>query len=283
KQFKSHIFIFSTGIAVRMIAPLLQSKDKDPAVVVVDEKGFHVISLISGHLGGANELCKKIAEKINAVPVITTATDINHLPSIDLIAKDENLFIENIEAIKNVNMAFLKNIPIKIDDPANLLRTKIPRTLLASSKTIKDIDIACTWKIVKVPRETLILRPKNLFIGVGCNRGTPSADIHEFVTHVFKEEGLSLNSIAAIGTTSVKSDERGILDLAEKLDRPIIFYEKDELNSVTSIKNPSEMAKKHLGVNSVCEAAAILGAQGGSLIVQKKKTRDVTLAVAIQQ
>ncbi len=278
-RFNAHIFIFSTGISVRLLAPLLETKVTDPAVVVVDEKGLNAISLISGHLGGANELAREIGEIIGASPVITTATDINNLPSIDMIAKGAGLYIENPGAIKHVNMSFLKGEKISVYDPMKKLLPAIPDSLLEIEQD--NYDVVCTWKKMRVPRETLILRPRVLSIGVGCNRNTPAKDIHAFLIETFKTNKLSLNAISTIGTTTVKADEEGILALGVTINRPIKFYERDQLNSVESIENPSEMAEKYLGVKSVCEAAAILGAQRGNLIVPKQKTKDVTLAVAI--
>lgn len=282
REFSFHLFIFSTGIAVRMVSSLLESKVKDPAVVVVDEKGLHAISLISGHLGGANELANEIASIIGAQPVITTATDLNNLPAIDVIAKEKNIYIENPDGIKHVSMGFLQQKKILVYDPLSLVKPLISGYIRnISDDSHGDPELICTWEIIKVPRETLRLRPQVLSVGVGCNRNTSAADINEFVTRVFQENSLSLHSIFTIGTTEVKQDEEGILVLADTLGRPIQFYDKPQLNSVTSIENPSKMAEKYLGVKSVCEAAAILGAKGGRLIVPKQKTKDVTVAVAI--
>ncbi|PIE61254.1 MAG: cobalamin biosynthesis protein CbiG [Desulfobacterales bacterium] len=278
--YHSHVFIFSTGIAVRLIAPLLVSKLKDPAVVVMDEHGQHVISLISGHLGGANALAMKISQISHAVPVITTATDVNALPSLDMVAKESGLFIETPGAIKHANMKLLKGQPLSIIDPLDLVCPKLPDTLISKAKSASP-DVVCTWEDIKVSRETLVLRPKTLIIGMGCNRNTPMADMMAFLKHTFESECLSLHSIRAMATTTVKADEVGMLELAKALNIPIHFYEKDQLNSVDTIETPSKMAEKYLGVKSVCEAAAILGANRGKLIMPKKKTRDVTLAVAL--
>jgi len=282
-EFSAHIFIFSTGIAVRMIAPLIQSKTTDPAVIVLDDKGIHAISLLSGHLGGANRLTQRIATLINARAVITTATDINELPSIDLVAQKNNLYIENPEAIKNVNMVFLKKGTMAVYDPAGFINEQIPEAFIHTSNTPpQGVGVVCTWKIIEVPRETLILRPRNLSVGIGCNRNTSIKVIHAFLKEVFEEEGLSLNSVFILATTDVKQDESGLLELADKLDLPIKFYDKTQLNSVDTIETPSTMVEKHLGVKSVCEAAAILAAQRGRLIVTKKKNKDVTIAVALK-
>jgi cobalt-precorrin 5A hydrolase len=282
-KFSAHVFIFSTGIAVRIIAPLIQSKTIDPAVIVVDDNGINVISLLSGHLGGANSLTIKIAELIDAKPIITTATDINQLPSIDLIAQKNNLFIKNPEAIKHVNMVFLKNENMDVHDPLNCLGNLIPQEFVRSTKIPeKGAGVVCTWKTISVPRETLILRPKVLSVGIGCNRNTPEQVIHEFLKDVFRSQGLSLNSVFTLATTRVKEDETGLLKLADNLGLPLELYDNDLLNSVETIENPSKMVEKHLGVKSVCEAAAILAANRGRLIVPKHKNKDVTIAVAIK-
>ncbi len=294
-KFSGHIFIFSTGITVRIIAPLLESKIIDPAVVVTDDNGNHAISLISGHLGGANALSKKIAPIINAVPVITTATDTNQLPSIDLIAKDRGLYIETPQNIKVINMAFLMGKPISLYDPLEFIKDNLPKTcrpkIYQSSTFGTDtIDteqstekIFCSYENKNVSRETLILRPPVLSIGIGCNRGTRYEKIKQFLLLVLKKEGLSLNSIFRFATTDIKKDENGLLALSKEMKIQIDFYGKKNLNSVKTIETPSKMVEKHLGVKSVCEAAAILSADNGKLIVPKKKNKDVTIAVAIKK
>ena len=303
-NFTGHVFIFSTGIAVRIIAPLLKSKTVDPAIVVMDDKATHAISLISGHIGGANALTQKIAAIVQAVPVITTATDTNNLPSIDMIAKAGNLYIENPQNIKHINMAFLTGESVGLYDPLGIIKNRLPRVfwteLIDSDMGIEDASIAvkqifCSHKIKKVPRETLILRPSVLSVGIGCNRGTKYKDIKEFLLSVFKKHQLSVNSIEYFGTTQVKKDETGLLELSDKMQIKIDFYTNKELNSVKTIKTPSKIVEKHLGVKSVCEAAAILSSSStqyaqdgpckldGKLIVLKQKNKDVTIAVAIKK
>ena len=294
-KFSGHIFIFSTGIAVRIIAPLLESKIIDPAVVVADDNGNHVISLISGHLGGANALTKKIAPIINATPVITTATDTNQLPSIDMIAKDKDLYIETPQNIKTISMAFLMGTPVNLYDPLRIIENNLPKTdrLQTAPLSTFEIDtiktdssakeIFCSHEIKIVSRETLVLRPPVLSIGIGCNRGTRCEEIKLFLLMVLKKEGLSVNSIYRFATTDIKKNEAGLLALSKEMKIQIAFYDKKDLNSVKTIETPSKMVEKHLGVKSVCEAAAILSANNGKLIVPKKKNKDVTIAVAIKK
>lgn len=282
KHYDGHICIFSTGIAVRLLAPLLHSKLNDPAVVVMDDRGLHAISLISGHLGGGNELAHRAAGATGATPVITTATDVNALPSIDMIAQKCGFVIENPQLIKTVNMAFLKREKVALVDPLPCLVKSLCEEFLEEpgQSGKKTVFIQCSDKVEPVPRETLVLRPKSLVAGMGCNRGTDQAELWALLCDSFEKHGLSLQSLAALGTTEVKADEPGLLDLARSLDVPILFYDKETLNSVKNIQNPSKTVEKFLGVKSVCEAAAILASHNGKLVVPKIKKGNATLAVA---
>ncbi len=283
--FDNHVFVFSTGIAVRVIAPLLESKLKDPAVVVIDDHARHCISLVSGHIGGANQLAETISALTGSRPVITTATDINHLSSIDMISKANNLVIENPEMIKTINMSFLMEEKIHLIDPQNLVCSQLDRHLykMETEVTSTGPSVFCSHETKPVSRETLILRPQVLSVGIGCNRGTTFKEIKAFLMTVFKKKSFSTKAILTLASTDVKTDETGLIELSENLNLPIAFYDKKTLNSVETIENPSEMVEKHLGVKSVCEAAAILSAGNGPLIIPKQKKGNVTLAVAIKE
>lgn len=293
-QYKGHIFIMSTGIVIRIIAPLIRHKTKDPAVVVVDEKGLHAISLLSGHIGGANELTLKIAEITGADPVITTATDINKIPAIDLLACKKGLIIENPEAIKNVSMALLSGRKIILHDPYQYLTG----TLSASNMIMNGVDYNLDDDTIgknripvktagifiddikaDIPAHFLILRPVTLSIGMGCNRNTSRQELKNFLAEVLDLFDLSPRSVLNLASIDIKSDEKGLLELAADLDLPIKFYSKKKFEHVKEIKNPSLMVKKHIGVTSVCEAAAILSAENGKLIVPKQIKGNVTIAI----
>ncbi len=283
-SYAAHVFIFATGIAVRLIAPLLQSKTKDPAVIVLDEKGYFAISLLSGHIGRANEITQKVAAAIGATPVITTATDLNHLPSIDLLAADKNLVIETPGNIKHVNMMFIKGHKVSVFDPMDSIVSELSETMIKKEKSFNPSShLICTWETNKVSRETLILRPQVLSIGIGCNRGTSEEEILTLIRSVFQKKKLSELSIRSIASVDIKNNETGLIKAASCLNRPLVFYSTDQLNRVDTIENPSKMAEKYLGVKSVCEAAAILGANKGTLLVPKQKTKNVTLAIAVMK
>lgn len=284
-RFSSHIFIMAAGIVVRTIAPLIKSKLTDPAVVVIDDHARFVISLLSGHLGGANDLASRLAIYLDAEPVITTATDIDHVPAIDLLAGRYGFAIENPEAIKNVHMAMLQRQKILLHDPMNFLKKDLhgwyKEDFCHDTKIIPGIY--ADYKITELPPPVLVLRPKVLSIGIGCNRNTPVEEILNFVKTVFKRFGFSANGISNIGTIAAKTDEEGILGLARVLKVPVRFFGKDELGRVESVPTPSEVVKKHMGVASVCEASAILASEQGRLLVPKQRTPNVTLAVAVRR
>jgi cobalt-precorrin 5A hydrolase len=293
--FKAHVFIMSTGIVVRVIAPCIASKTRDPAVVVMDEKGRHVISLLSGHIGGANRLAAAIAEKLHAEPVITTATDLHQVPAIDVIAVDNGLFIENPEAIKTISMAFLNQGPVYLHDPYHLLKhagldNMIPLTAVINLPGKAEADASTTGKatspavvvddrLMRFPDASLILRPRSLIAGMGCNRNTGADEIREFLVNKMDQFALSVSSLKCIATIDIKSDEAGLLEAARSLDIPIRFFTRAELSRIDS-PNPSEIVNQHIGVPSVCEAAAVLASEKGELIVSKQVSPNVTLAIA---
>jgi len=294
RQYTGHIFIMSTGIVVRLLAPLIQTKTRDPAVVVVDDRGKNAISLLSGHIGGANELTRKIAPIIEANPVVTTATDINEVPAIDLLAMAKELVIENPDAIKTVNMALLRGEKIRVHDPFYFLADSLTNS---ESRTYRDFMYHIHKKsqeneiinnsfvyiddaVVELPPQVLILRPPSLVAGIGCNRDTAGEEISAHLKAVLESHRLASASLKCLASIDVKDGEAGLIAVAESLDLPIVFFKREELNQVKGIKNPSPVVEKHVGVKSVCEAAAILAARNGTLIVPKQTTKNVTLAIA---
>jgi cobalt-precorrin 5A hydrolase len=294
RQYSAHIFIMATGIVVRVIAPHIQNKIEDPAVVVVDDQSRHVISLLAGHLGGANDLTHKVAGIIKAAPVITTATDVNDKPAIDVLAKEKKLVIDNPQAIKTVNMALLADQQIGIHDPFAALQGDIPNAVPLTQDDLSKKDTATTNgpykesaatiyiddKLIDLPAYVLVLRPATLVAGIGCNRNTPMEEINALLNETFKKYQLAGSSLNRIATIELKADEPGLIDFAKTLNVPIEFFSRKELNQVEDIQTPSAMVEKHVGVKSVCEAAAILASQMGTLIVPKQTTPNVTVAIA---
>ena len=288
--FSGHIFIMSTGIVVRLIAPMIRHKTTDPAVVVMDEMGNHAVSLLSGHLGGANRLAKTAAGIVGADPVITTATDVNALPAIDMLAQKADLVIENPEAIKHVNAAILNREPVDLHDPFGLMATggDDAASILwqarpdpdAGQNTVTRPGVFIDDRVVSLPETTLVLRPRTLAVGMGCNRGTDVSEMEALLRQTLSVNRLSIHSLKAIASVDIKRDETGLNRLAAQLKRPIVFFTRDQLGRVKTIETPSAVVEKHIGVKSVCEAAAILASNGGRLVVPKQISPNVTVAVA---
>jgi len=290
-QYQGHIFVMATGIVVRTLAPLIQGKTVDPAVVVVDETGRHAISLLSGHIGGANGLTRKVARAIGADPVITTATDLNRLPAVDVLAIESDLLIENPEAIKEIHMAILCGEKIFCSDPFGLICHHF-RNWTESDPEFHHAGNAGEQSAFQYPgiyvsdahvahsSNRLVLRPKSLVAGIGCNRNTPMSEIKESLLNAIQRFRLAPASLSVLASIRIKSDEPGLLALAEDLRLPLAFFDKIELETVAGVQNPSATVEKYVGVKSVCEAAAILAAEQGELIVPKQVTKNVTVAIA---
>lgn len=292
-NYRGFIFIMAAGIVVRMIAGLIKDKRVDPAVVVMDEKGDYAISLLSGHLGGANELAQKTALAIGAEPVVTTATDVNNKPAIEMIARDLNLAIENQKAIKIINAAIVNGGRIGVVDKYGLLKRYLngddEENFRYYSSITYALNIDASSYIFLTNRDSplfknykniLFLRPKNIVVGIGCNRNTKAAEIEKVYFDVLKENSLSSLSVRNIATTDVKKNERGLNSFIKKYKLDVKYYTKDELNKIDPPSGESENTLKNLGVKGVCEPAAMLSAGVKDLLVKKQKIGNVTIAVA---
>ncbi len=291
KKYDGFVLIMATGIVVRMIAPLLESKETDPAVVVMDDAGRFAISLISGHIGGANELAERCAFATGARPIITTATDTNNLPSFDMLAKEQGWGIDDISQVKTLNTLLLDNKEIAVFDPSGCTRNWLHgRGKITFHKSLTEATNSGAHGFLFVsnrhipqqncPERLLILRPRNLVLGIGCNRGTPADEIEEFVILNLKRLFLSQKSIFCIASVAAKRDEAGLLEFAVRLGVPLRCFESDDLSMIPFPSPPSEHALAAVGVAGVAEPAAILASGGGLLLLKKVKSTNVTLAVA---
>lgn len=280
------VCIMAAGIVVRGIAPWLRGKASDPAVVVVDEGGKFAISLLSGHLGGANDLARQVAQILNGTPVITTATDVRGLPALDVEAPGLGLAIENLPGIRVMHMAWLAGRAVRLVDPDGYLAAlAAAHPGLFSTAAGLDEALAGEGPTVYVgfrerpwPPDWLILRPRNLVAGMGCHKGTPAAEILDFLQRTFYEEKLSLLSLKALATIEAKKREPGLIEAAARLGVEFIWFTAEDLKTIT-VPHPSAQAVRHVGAPSVSEAAA-LKAGGAELIVPKRKAANATLAVA---
>ena len=218
---KNIICIMATGIVVRAVAPLLKDKKTDPAVVVLDENGCFVISLLSGHIGGANALTSRIAERIGAQPVITTASDLQGRVALDLWAKEENLYIEDYKKLKTLSAKIVNGERVTVRTERIFNSDDIPDEFDIVGQN-DHADIIITGRLLD--DDALFLRPKNLFAGIGCNRGTTKEEILDFVSEAFEREKLSIHSVARIASIDLKEDEQGLIDFANEQGLGIDFF-----------------------------------------------------------
>jgi cobalt-precorrin 5A hydrolase len=276
QEYREIVCIMATGIVVRTIAPLLQDKYRDPAIVVCDEQGRFAISLISGHLGGANALALRIAEATDGQAVLTTASDVLGRTALDLWCRDTGL----IAADKN---AFTRAMGRLVDGGALALWSRYPLPPLpADLRLTKDKDAADLLIDTRTdgPARGALLHPKALVFGIGCNRGTPAESIARAVAATCARHDLAPQASARLASIDLKQDEQGLLEYARQLGVPIDFYAKEQLNRVDGVST-SAAVQRATGAKGVAEPAALLSAGAGSrLLVPKLKWTDVTTAVA---
>jgi len=286
QAYAAHVFVAACGIVVRSIAPLLRGKDVDPAVIVLDQEGRHAVSLLSGHLGGANDLAREVALLAGGEAVITTATDCAGLPSLDLLARDSGLAIGDLGAVKAVNAALLEGRTVQLFDPQGLLAVPGEHAglfeWLAAPHLIdpRGPCVVVDWRADRAGPGCLALHPRVVAAGVGCRRGTPADEVLAALEGACAARGVALASVGVLASIAAKRDEPGLIQAARQLGARMMFFEAEELAGV-DVPNPSPMPLKHVGVESVCEAAALLAAGTTRLLAQKIKTPTVTVALAL--
>ncbi|ROQ93371.1 cobalt-precorrin 5A hydrolase [Desulfosoma caldarium] len=308
-QYRVLVCIMAAGIVVRATAPLLRSKTLDPAVVVVDERGQYVISLLSGHVGGANRAARVVASLLGAQAVITTGSDVCQKPALDSMALALGLDMEDMTWAARVTTAILDDEPFWIYDPDGHLApyraalktaewvgesafvaerdgfdawTPTPSRAAWNSCGVDPRSVPGVWVSEREKPESfraVVLRPRTLVVGVGCNRNTPTQEIVEAVRDVFQRHHLATKAVRTLASVDLKEREPGLLEAARVLERPIVFLSRQTLQT-QPVPNPSSVVHRHIGVFSVCEAAALKAARTGRLIVPKQRTCNVTLAVA---
>lgn len=283
---RAMIFVSATGIAVRAIAPWIRDKMTDPPVVTVDEGAQFVIPLLSGHVGGANELARHIADWLEAVPVITTATDVNGKFAVDLFASAYHMTITDRKEAKNISAAVLegKQIGVFSDLPIK----KLPDGFVMDRWCEENICI--TVKDPSFPEKKasyLRLVPRAVVLGVGCRRGTDPEFMKEKVFAFLKEHGIDPTAVKAIASVDVKQDEPAVLGLKQVFDGECLhqpceqrFYTPEQLIQVPGDFKESAFVKKQIGVGNVCERSAC--AAGGKLLVEKQAGDGITLAAALE-
>lgn len=293
------IFIGAAGIAVRGIAPWVADKKTDPAVLVIDEQGNFVISLLSGHIGGANDMTLQVAEFLKAVPVITTGTDVNHTFAVDAFAARNQLQIEDMGLAKEIAARLIDKETIGFASELSV-EGQVPGILEQAEPGKAEAGIWITihkeWLNQKSPWiRTLRLIPQNVHLGIGCRRGTPFEVIEQKVKEVLERCGLDWKAIAGAASIDLKKNEEGLKQFCQVHQFPFTVYSAEELQVVEGEFTPSRFVGGITGVDNVCERSAALDCvkqrfhagrrnqAGGYQMIQKKVAGDgVTVAIAME-
>lgn len=302
KAYNCHVFIVSVGAVVRMIAPLLENKKVDPAIVCVDDAHRFAICALSGHVGRGNAFTERIADILDAIPVVTTASDARGTLTVDILGRDLGWTLE--DADRNVTRACAavvnaapvcfvqetgephwwpadKDLPPGVDYRMNLEEVDPAAyeiLLIASDRELRD----------RYPThfaQSVIYRPKSLVLGIGCDRNTSPDMLERGVLTLLADAGLAKESVKEIASVDLKGDEPALLRLGEKYGWPLRLHTAEALDAL-AVPNPSETVERHVGTRGVAEPAALLTAEARTLVLTKQKYTEpdagrwMTLAVA---
>ncbi|MDQ1910246.1 cobalamin biosynthesis protein [Paenibacillus sp. GD4] len=294
--YKGIICIISLGAVVRMIAPLLVDKKKDPGIIVIDDKGEHVISVLSGHLGGANELTREVAAALGARPVLTTASDVQGTIAVDLFGRRFGWVWESDEKLTPVSASVVNEERVAVVQESGepgwwIYDTPLPshigvyRSVQEALAAEPQAALVVTHRLLEPSEEHILsngvlFRPKVIALGIGCNRGTSAEELEQVIRETMDELRYSLQSVKALCTIDIKKDEEGLLQLAAKYGWQLIAYTPAELNEI-AIEAPSETVFRFTGAYGVSEPAVKRYTGTDRLAVTKKKSGNVTLSVGL--
>jgi len=289
KNSNALICLFSLGAVIRLIAPYLKDKKTDPAVIVIDDKTNFVISVLSGHIGGANELTQEISEKLNALPVITTAADVNKTIAVDLVGREFGWKIDDETTVTKISAHMVNAEPIGVFQQTGNKKwyKELPKNVtiynsleeLKKSNSKAHLIISDTIIDNGLAQESVIYRPQSLVIGIGLHWDTTKDTIKDGIEHCLKKFNLSSKCIAKLVSIKKPEDVQGLIDLGKEMQIPVEYVNREELAEIIT-PNPSSTVKTFEGTASVSEAAAIK-VSNGKLIVEKQKfPPNLTIAIA---
>lgn len=312
-EFQNIIFISSTGIAIRSIAPYIKSKDKDPAVIVIDSSSKYVISLLSGHIGGANDLTIKVADIIKAQPIITTATDNLGIVAPDIIAKKYNLVIEDLKKAKEISAKLVHGEKVIFLDEEGFIKTpsgylNLEEVSFLNNKKVDKNDkdhnevffqlsklgfhdflkknnisgvVAVTNKsnfmdLRDIP--VLKLIRKNVVLGIGCRKNYDKEKMLMIVLDELEKLNIDLRAISSVATVEVKRNETAIKNLSERLNAELKIFSIEDIKNIQHKYLGSDFVEKTIGVRCVCDPCVEL-AGGGTFFMNKLSKDGMTCAI----
>ncbi|MHB1131092.1 MAG: cobalt-precorrin 5A hydrolase [Chloroflexota bacterium] len=294
-EFAGLVVFGSVGMTVRLLAPHVADKRTDPAVVVVDDAGRFAVSVLSGHLGGANELALRVAAALGAQPVVTTASEVLETVAVDLVGRRYGWRVEGREDITRVSAALVNGEAVGLyRDAGERDWWPAAKPLPANLSPVACLDdlVGGAWQAALIITDRLladwerrlppcvIYRPLSLVVGVGCNRGATAEEIETAIRTALERYGLTAASIGKFATIDVKRDEAGLQELAARWGIPVAYFSAAELASVALTPNPSATVRKWVGTPGVAEPAALLASGAEALVVPKTKTTNVAVAIA---
>lgn len=276
------IFIMASGIVVRTIAPLIKNKFSDPAILVSDEKGKNIISLLSGHMGGANEMTLYISNLLNSNPVITTATDVNNKSSLDMIAKKLNAHIYDFRnKVLKINSMLVNDevVNLFIDGDYDIDTRGFNICKRDEINNLDEVVVISNKKNLNLINNNILkVVPKNIVIGIGCRKNMDKEYMINSLSDFLHKQNIDINSIKEIGSIDVKKNEEALINLSIYLNVPFKTFTADEISKVEHLYEKSDWVKQNVGVHSVAEPVAHL-LSDGNLIIKKHKYNGITFSV----
>jgi len=280
------VFVMACGIVVRSIAPYIKDKRTDPAVVVVDELGRFAISLLSGHIGGANRLAGIVADILGGIAVVTTATDINGVIAFDELAAENDCAIENINDLKYISSELVNggNVCLFSDCRLNGVLPPNIQPYAPESKARFAVVLSNSLDVPVTAEKTLYLRPKNLILGIGCKKGKQKHEIQEAVENFLSEKNKkSILSVRCVSSIELKAGEKGILEFCKERNIPFKTFSAENIREIEHRFPVSDFVRKTAGVGCVAEACAVLAGNVPRLICRKTAYNGITLALAEEE
>lgn len=272
------LFIGAAGIAVRAIAPFVRSKDCDPAVLVLDENGKFVISLLSGHLGGANRLAQQLADSLDARSVITTATDGRGIFAADSWAAENNCRVRNIREIRSISSALLRGEAVGFQSDFPVCGV-LPDGVKAEAYTENGILLSIFEREENPFVHTLQLVPCIVHVGVGCRRGTEPQNLRRWAEKILQRQDICACAVRSVASIALKADEPAVLELAQAWGVLAQFYTAQELEAVPGDFPPSAFVREITGTDNVCQRAAACAAKNGRCLLSKTAQDGMTISL----
>lgn len=280
ENYRTIVYIMATGIVVRDIGPYLKHKSLDPAVLVMDGKGDYVISLLSGHLGGANEKTLRLAEKIGAQPVITTMSDVVGKTAVDLIAMKLDCVLDSFESAKKVTADIINDDMVSITGDCEIKGENLPVNIVVGDHDkAKGRIVVSNKRDVDLKGGDALIIPRNIVLGVGCRRDTPFEKIDSFIREELERNNLRMKSIKRMSSIDLKANEKSLLEFSERLGIEFVTYSSDELVKYEDRFEVSKFVKKTTGVGSVSETSGYVGSNFGRKITGKTAKDGMTLSI----